>query len=72
MEVNAKIKKAFCPPGVVENNPCVEYVRFLVLPKVGHFVVSRKPANGGDKCEIPPSRSLSLPPLRFLHPWPLG
>ncbi|GFP78725.1 tyrosine--tRNA ligase [Phtheirospermum japonicum] len=26
-EVNLKIKKAFCPPKVVEKNPCLEYIK---------------------------------------------
>lgn len=43
-----KIKKAFCPPGVIEGNPCVEYINALVFPKFGHFHVSRKEEYGGD------------------------
>ena len=49
-EVKTKIKKAFCPPGVVEGNPCVAYVRHIVLPWDGKFAVSRGADNGGDKC----------------------
>ncbi len=48
-EVVAKIKKAFCPAGKVEGNPCVEYVRYMVLPRLGEFGVARSPENGGDK-----------------------
>ncbi|KAJ1613097.1 tyrosyl-tRNA synthetase (tyrosyl-tRNA ligase) and class-I aaRS [Cryptosporidium canis] len=43
-----KIKKAFCPPGVIEGNPCIEYINALVFPKFGHFHVSRKEEYGGD------------------------
>ena len=59
-EVGAKIKKAFCPPpppppaggGAAEewnprDNPCLEYVRMIVLPRFGRFEVSRK---DGSKC----------------------
>lgn len=51
-DVTAKIKKAFCPPGVVENNPCIEYIRFIVLPWFQQFKVLRTPDNGGDMCAI--------------------
>ena len=54
-DVNAKIKKAFCPPGVVENNPCIEYIRNIVLPWFGQFKVLRTLDNGGDMCAVCPS-----------------
>lgn len=46
--MNVKIKKAFCPPGKVEGNPCVAYVTYIVLPWFGKFVVERSEANGGN------------------------
>eukprot|EP00743_Colponemidia_sp_Colp-15_P000799 GILK01000881.1.p1 GENE.GILK01000881.1~~GILK01000881.1.p1 ORF type:complete len:428 (-),score=73.23 GILK01000881.1:226-1479(-) len=48
-EVNAKIKGAYCPPAVVEGNPCLQYVKHLVFGKFGKFEVSRTEANGGNK-----------------------
>nr|GEU34706.1 tyrosine--tRNA ligase 1, cytoplasmic-like [Tanacetum cinerariifolium] len=30
-EVNIKITKAYCPPNVVEGNPCLEYIRHIVF-----------------------------------------
>ncbi|GJY80844.1 hydroxyphenylpyruvate reductase-like protein [Tanacetum coccineum] len=30
VEVNLKITKAYCPPTVVEGNPCLEYIRHIV------------------------------------------
>lgn len=47
IEVNTKIKKAFCPPGVVEGNPCIEYLQYMVMPKLGGFSVDRRPEHGG-------------------------
>ena len=44
-----KLKKAYCPPGQVEGNPCLEYVKYIVLPWAGVFSVRRKEADGGDK-----------------------
>ncbi|XAR56386.1 Tyrosine--tRNA ligase [Bertholletia excelsa] len=31
-EVNLKIKKAYCPPSVVEGNPCLEYIKYIIFP----------------------------------------
>ncbi|PHJ24751.1 trna synthetases class i family protein [Cystoisospora suis] len=47
-EVNRKIKKAFCPPGALEGNPCVSYVEKLVFPAFSNFEVARSEANGGN------------------------
>jgi tyrosyl-tRNA synthetase len=41
-QVKKKIKKAFCPPGVLEKNPVIEYVRYCVFPYFGTFAVSRR------------------------------
>ncbi|KAJ8492274.1 hypothetical protein OPV22_013995 [Ensete ventricosum] len=48
-EVNVKIKKAYCPPKIVEGNPCLEYIKYIVFPWFGHFEVVRKEENGGNK-----------------------
>ncbi|XP_024017939.1 tyrosine--tRNA ligase 1, cytoplasmic isoform X2 [Morus notabilis] len=48
-EVNLKIKKAFCPPKIVEGNPCLEYIKYLVFPWFNEFIVERSANNGGDK-----------------------
>lgn len=48
-EVKTKIKKAFCPPGVAEANPCLAYIRHIVLPWCKHFTVERPDAGGGNK-----------------------
>lgn len=47
-DVNAKIKKAFCPEKEVDGNPCLAYVRHLVIPAAGSLSVLRKEANGGN------------------------
>ena len=47
-DVNRKIKKAYCPPQVIEGNPCLTYIKMLVLPLQGQFYVARKESNGGD------------------------
>lgn len=46
-EVNSKIKAAFCPEGTIEGNPVLEYVKFIVFPKLEKLTISRSEANGG-------------------------
>lgn len=48
-EVKTKIKKAFCPPGVVEGNPCLAYIEHIVLPWLKTLEVARAEQNGGNK-----------------------
>lgn len=47
-EVNSKIKKAFCTPKVVEGNPCIEYVQYIILPWFHRFEVPRSEDAGGN------------------------
>jgi tyrosyl-tRNA synthetase len=48
-EVNSKIKGAFCPENVVEGNPVLEYLKYIILPTIKTIEVKRTDANGGDK-----------------------
>uniref|UniRef100_A0A0D9X4E0 tyrosine--tRNA ligase n=1 Tax=Leersia perrieri TaxID=77586 RepID=A0A0D9X4E0_9ORYZ len=48
-QVNLKIKQAFCPPKIVDGNPCLEYIKYIVFPWFESFEVVRKEANGGNK-----------------------
>lgn len=49
-EVNTKIKKTFCPPGLVDGNPVITYIQHIVLPWCGSVDVQRGEAAGGNKC----------------------
>ncbi len=46
-EIAERLRGAFCPAKVVEGNPVVEAVRFVVLPWDGHLTVPRSPQHGG-------------------------
>lgn len=46
--IRRKIKKAFCPPNIAENNPCLEYMKYIVFPKFNNITVKRSIKNGGD------------------------
>jgi len=49
VDVNTKIKKAFCPPQITENNPCLDYLKHLIFEKFPTFTIERKEADGGNK-----------------------
>ncbi|MCS7121502.1 MAG: tyrosine--tRNA ligase [Archaeoglobaceae archaeon] len=46
--VEEKLKKAYCPIKVVENNPVIEITRFYIFPRFKEFVVERDAKHGGD------------------------
>ncbi|CAD5193389.1 unnamed protein product [Musa acuminata subsp. malaccensis] len=48
-DANVKIKKAYCPPKIVEGNPCLEYIKYIVFPWFGYFEVVQQVENGGTK-----------------------
>jgi len=48
-DIYLKIKKSFCPPGTVEDNPCFDYLKHLVFQKMDSFTVEREEENGGNK-----------------------
>ncbi|KAM0922463.1 hypothetical protein ACQ4PT_006002 [Festuca glaucescens] len=39
--------RAFCPPQAVKRNPCLEYIKFIILPWFGKFEVVQR--NGCQK-----------------------
>jgi len=48
-EIKSKVKSAFCPPGEVVKNPCLEYIKFIVFPSFQKLEIKRSVQNGGDK-----------------------
>jgi len=48
-DVKRKIKKAYCPPGVEEGNPCLDWIKHVVFGKLpGGWTLNRSSENGGD------------------------
>lgn len=64
-DVDRKIKKAFCPPNVVQGNPCLKYIQLIILPWSGSFTVIFSKDGGHEKCAATQNRTctevLSLP-----------
>ncbi len=47
-EISEKLRKAYCPPNVVEGNPLLDYYRILAFPGVTSLVLKRDSKYGGD------------------------
>jgi tyrosyl-tRNA synthetase len=47
-EVKRKIKKAYCPPGQVAGNPCLDWIKHIVFGKLDKWTLKRSADNGGD------------------------
>ncbi|EFA81595.1 tyrosine-tRNA ligase [Heterostelium album PN500] len=48
-DVNLKIKKGYCPPGVIEKNPILDYIKHIIMQKFEEFTIVRDEKNGGTK-----------------------
>jgi len=47
-EINKKFNKAYCPEGVVEDNPVLEYCKYIIFEKVNKFEIERPEKFGGN------------------------
>jgi len=47
-DVKRKFKKAYCPEGIVENNPVLEYAKYIVFEKYDKIVIERPEKFGGN------------------------
>jgi tyrosyl-tRNA synthetase len=47
-DVERKVKRAFCPIGVVEKNPCLNWTRHIVFGKFPTFTIQRAEQDGGN------------------------
>ncbi len=56
------MKLAFCPPGVVEANPCLDYTKHIIFPRLEVMEIQRKESNGGNMCVLNSIAYLSILP----------
>ena len=47
-EIRRKIKKAFCPEGVVEFNPLIDWMEYLIFSREEKITIKRRPEHGGN------------------------
>ena len=48
-DVERKIKKSYCPPEQVANNPILDYCNSIIFPSFGRLTILKKPEFGGPK-----------------------
>ncbi|GKT26239.1 Tyrosine--tRNA ligase 1, cytoplasmic [Aduncisulcus paluster] len=48
LDVRRKIKRAYCVPGEEEENPVLEYCKYIIFPWFNKLEVKRSEKNGGD------------------------
>jgi tyrosyl-tRNA synthetase len=46
--IKSKMKKAYCPEGQIDDNPLMEYARYIIFEKFDTFTVKRPEKFGGD------------------------
>lgn len=51
-EVNRKIKKGYCPPGDIKNNPIIEYTEYIIFEMDKRINIERIEKYGGNKIYI--------------------
>jgi tyrosyl-tRNA synthetase len=47
-EIKKKFNKAFCPEGQVNDNPILEYCKYIIFEKVDNFLIERPEKFGGN------------------------
>lgn len=47
-EIQKKFKKAYCPEGIVKDNPVLEYCKYIIFEEVDKFEVKRPEKFGGN------------------------
>lgn len=47
-DVERKLKKAYCPEGIIEDNPVMELFKYMIFPKFGKVQIKRDAKFGGD------------------------
>ncbi|NQV08789.1 tyrosine--tRNA ligase [Candidatus Woesearchaeota archaeon] len=47
-QINEKINKAYCPEKIIEENPLMEYSKYLIFEKFKTMKIERKKEHGGD------------------------
>ncbi|HPV66246.1 MAG TPA: tyrosine--tRNA ligase [archaeon] len=47
-EIDRKFKKAYCPEGIVKDNPVLEYCKYIIFERINEFKVERSEKFGGN------------------------
>ena len=47
-DIKRKINKAYCPPKIIEENPVLEYCKYIIFEKIENFSIKRPEKYGGN------------------------
>jgi len=47
-DVKRKVNKAYAPRGILEGNPCIDYISTIIFPKYGEMKIERAEEYGGN------------------------
>lgn len=50
--IRNKIRNAYCPQGIIENNPVLEYCKYILFPELGKLVITKPEKFGGQSVEF--------------------
>ncbi|MGQ0638016.1 MAG: tyrosine--tRNA ligase [Nitrososphaerota archaeon] len=67
-EIQSKIKKAWCPEGIIENNPLLEISKYVIFHEFKEILVERSPKFGGNVSYTSYSQLESDFAQKRLHP----
>jgi len=67
-EIQSKIKKAWCPEGIIENNPLLEISKYVIFHEFKEILVERSPKFGGNVSYTGYSQLESDFAQKMLHP----
>ena len=70
-EVNRKIKKAYCPEGIIEENPILEYCKYIIFEKINELKIERPDKFGGNLSIKGYEELSSIYSKKELHPMDL-
>ncbi|XBH92978.1 hypothetical protein VPH35_083996 [Triticum aestivum] len=66
--VSRKIENSFCPPKFAEDNPCLEYIKYIILPWFRKFEVARMDDNSCSKIFLSMEEIIADYQSGALHP----
>jgi tyrosyl-tRNA synthetase len=47
-DIKRKIKNAFCPEKILDKNPIIDYLKYIIFEKFDKLTIKREEKNGGD------------------------
>jgi len=71
VDITRKINKAYCPEGIVEENPILEYCKYIIFEKFNELKIERPSKFGGDLSLTSYQELVEVYSKKELHPMDL-